>query len=293
MRICGWFVLACHLCAGADLRVIGLASAGFRVSDLGEARKFYSGLLGFEEAFTLDGPDGRIERVFLKVNDEQFIELLPGLARGERERLAHIAIQCEDVAQVRRELSRRGLNPAPVEVRADGNPGFHVVDPGGTRLEFVEYAPGGRQRSILGEFLGGRRISQRLWHAGVVVFDLDKAMSFYAGLLGFREIWRGGPTEQELRWVNMQMPGRGDYLEYMLASREPDRQQLGSMQHICLQVPDVQAAYETLLRRGLPDQERFRPRIARNGRRLLNLFDPDGSRTELMEPNPAAAVAPR
>lgn len=265
----------------------GLASVAFRVTDLGQARRFYTELLGFQEAFTLSGATGRIERVFLKVNDEQFIELLPGLQPGERERLAHVAIQCEEVREVHRQLRRHGLTLPPVEMRPDGNPGFRLVDPGGTPLEFLEYSPGGRQQRARGKFLDSGRISPRLWHAGVVVFDLDKAMSFYAGLMGFREIWRGGPTEQELRWVNMQMPGRGDYIEFMLASQTPDRQQTGSMQHVCLQVPDVQAAYLTLLRRGLPDEERFRPRIGRNGRRLANLFDPDGSRIEIMEAEPA------
>jgi hypothetical protein len=49
-------------------------------------------------------------------------------------------------------------------------------------------------------------------------------------------------------------------------------------------VPDIQAAYKKLLARGLPAEDRFKPRVGRNQRWLLNLFDPDGSRTELMEP---------
>lgn len=287
MKTASLVLITCALGA-ADLPIAGIASVGSRVSDLAQAREFYTGLLGFEEAFALRKPDGEFERVSLKVNDEQFIELIPGLRADGPRRLAHIAIQCEDVRQVHRLLRDRGLKPSSMEMRPDGNPGFHLADPDGTRLEFLEYTPGGRQLSSRGKALGTRRVSHRLWHAGVVVLNLEKAMRFYAGILGFRETWRGGPSGDELRWVNMQMPGRGDYIEYMLASREPDRQQLGSMQHICLQVPDVQAAHHALLRRGLPDHERFRPRIGRNGRRLLNLFDPDGSRTELMEPNPTA-----
>ncbi|MEK7405950.1 MAG: VOC family protein, partial [Acidobacteriota bacterium] len=58
---------------------------------------------------------------------------------------------------------------------------------------------------------------------------------------------------------------------------------LGSMQHICLAVPDIQAAYKQAVAQGLPDEERFRPRVGRNNRWLNNMFDPDGSRTELME----------
>ncbi|MGB9606841.1 MAG: VOC family protein, partial [Bryobacteraceae bacterium] len=143
MRLHAWLLVACQLSLAAELPIAGLASAGFRVSDLEAARRFYTGLLGLEEAFELASPGGRLERVFLKVNDEQFIELLPGLAPGQNERLAHIAIQCRDVRRLHRYLEEHGLKPAPVETRADGNPGFWLKDPGGTRLEFVEYAPGG------------------------------------------------------------------------------------------------------------------------------------------------------
>jgi len=290
-------LIACLLAAGLvsaqPLPLAGLASVGFRVSDLATARNFYCDLLGFEEAFRIRGPHGEIERVGLKVNDEQFIELLPGLKPDQDQRLAFVAIQCTDLRRTRQLLSARGLKPSPIAMRPDGNPGFRLEDPFGTRLEFLEYAPGSHQHRVRGKFLGMQRISERLWHAGVVVFDLDAAMKFYATALGFRETWRGGPSDSELRWVNMEMPGRGDYVEYMLASQPPNRQQLGSMQHICLQVPDIQAAYEKLRRRGLPDEPRYQPRIGRNGRRLANLFDPDGSRTELMEPNPAGADGPR
>ena len=111
-------------------------------------------------------------------------------------------------------------------------------------------------------------------------------MAFYRDKLGFRETWRGGPSDSDLRWVNMEMPG-GDYVEFMLHSGAPTRGQLGSMLHICLEVPDIQAAYKKLLAHGLPAEDRFKPRVGRNQRWLLNLFDPDGSRAELMEPGPA------
>jgi lactoylglutathione lyase len=290
-------LIACLLAAAAlsaqSLPLAGLAYVGFRVSDLAAARNFYSGLLGFEEAYAIRGAQGEIQRVAFKVNDEQFIELLPGLKPDQDQRLAFIAIQCTDLRRAHRLLVERGLKPSSIATRPDGNPGFWLEDPGGTRLEFLQYVAGSQQHRVRGKFLGTNRISDRLWHTGVVVLDLDAAMRFYATALGFRETWRGGPSEGELRWINMEMPGRGDYIEYMLASQPPTRQQLGSMQHICLQVPDIKAAYEKLRRRGLPDEPRYQPRIGRNGRWLANLFDPDGSRTEIMEPQPASAGAPR
>ena len=54
----------------------------------------------------------------------------------------------------------------------------------------------------------------------------------------------------------------------------------------CLDVPDTQRVYPTLLERGLTT--RGKPRIASSGHRVLNLADPNGIRVELMEPVPAA-----
>jgi hypothetical protein len=72
----------------------------------------------------------------------------------------------------------------------------------------------------------------------------------------------------------------------MLATSAPDRRERGVLHHLCLRVPDMQAAWEEVARRSV----RFKrpiasaPQIGVNGRYQLNLFDPDGTRAELMEP---------
>jgi hypothetical protein len=51
-------------------------------------------------------------------------------------------------------------------------------------------------------------------------------------------------------------------------------------------VPDMQDAWEEAVRRS-PDSPQTRlapPQVGVNGRWQLNLFDPDGTRVELMEP---------
>ena len=50
--------------------------------------------------------------------------------------------------------------------------------------------------------------------------------------------------------------------------------------------PDMQKAYQTVVERGAP-ADKAKPKIGRNGKWQLNLYDPDGSRTELMESHPA------
>lgn len=53
----------------------GIAHIALRVNDLQKARDFYNAL-GFEEAFSFSD-DGKVSVSYVKVNDRQFIELIP------------------------------------------------------------------------------------------------------------------------------------------------------------------------------------------------------------------------
>jgi hypothetical protein len=86
--------------AGEDLPLMGLAHVGIRVSDLESARAFYSGVLGFENAFTTT-------IAYMKVNDHQFIELLPGLKAEDVIPMTHIAMWTEDLKKTREMCPRR------------------------------------------------------------------------------------------------------------------------------------------------------------------------------------------
>jgi catechol 2,3-dioxygenase-like lactoylglutathione lyase family enzyme len=188
-------------------------------------------------------------------------------------------------------LADRGLKPGEKKTGRDGNWNCDLRDPDGHRVEFVEYRPGSLHTKARVKFLSARRISDHMLHAGLTVANLDAAMAFYRDQLGFTEIWRGGRTGNELNYVNMRMPGpRGDYVEFMLYSQPPTKAQLGSMHHICLEVPDIQAGYKTAVERGTPAEDRYKPRVGRNRRWQLNLFDPDGTRAELMEPKVVEAA---
>ena len=215
------------------------------------------------------------------------------------DRLEEIALQTSDIEALRGELGAVGVRFADTIVCSDGSLCLEVWATDGHRLLFVEYVRGSKQAQARGKFLNDRRISTKLWHTGISVANEAAADAFYRDRLGFEEIWRGGPEGRPTAWVNLRMPGeRGDYIEYMLHDEPPSRERLGSMHHICLQVDDIQASHQTAVSRGLPDTERHQPRVGRIRRMMMNLFDPDGTRTELMEPRTvapsvAAAVQPR
>lgn len=281
---CILFVLLPLLLPAADgLPIEGIAHVSFRVSDLGRARGFYEGVLGYPEAFRIG--EGRRSAAYFKVNDAQFVRIVPNLGEDEDERLDEIALESRDVERLHGLLSERGLDPSPVSADETRAKSFVLSDPDGHRIRFVEYTPDSLQMSIRGRFLGPERISTHLRHTGVTVADERRADGFWKDKLGFTEIWRGGPDARTVRWVNVKMPGaRGDYIEYMLHDEPPNRNQLGSMHHICLEVADIQQAYRRVVMRGYPDAEGAKPRIGRIRKWLFSVFDPDGSRTEYMEP---------
>src|SRR5688500_1000879 len=61
--------------AAGTPRILGIAHMALFVSDLGKARAFYEGFLGFDEPFALKRDDGSDRIAFVKVNDQQYIEL--------------------------------------------------------------------------------------------------------------------------------------------------------------------------------------------------------------------------
>ena len=118
------------------------------------------------------------------------------------------------------------------------------------------------------------------------VADPSQAIRFYRDVLGFQETWRGSAKGKELNWVNVKVPDGDDYVEFMLYKDTPTMSRLGTMHHLCLEVPDIEKAKSTLeARPARRDYTRtLEIRTGINRKRQLNLYDPDGTRIELMEP---------
>jgi lactoylglutathione lyase len=111
-------------------------------------------------------------------------------------------------------------------------------------------------------------------------------MKFYTEILGFQETWRGSSTGTELSWVNLKVPDGEDYIELMLYKEAPPPGRRGTAHHVALETPDIAASVAELEKRPYRSQY-SRPleiRTGRNRKRQANLYDPDGTRTELMEP---------
>lgn len=264
--------------------IVGVAHIGLKVSSLAAARQFCGHVLGFQEPFKLANPDGSLALTYFKVNDHQYIEIFPTLKSPDEDRLSHIALETTNAKALRDYLAFKGVRvPDRLKPGRDGNLSFMVFDPDGHRVEFVQYLPGSLHARNFGKFLPATRISNHIQHVGIAVKDRAAADKFYKDILGFRVGWHGGRTDSSTDWVDMVVPDGHDWVEYMLNVRAPTPRQLGGMHHLSLRVPSIQAGYKTVTDRGYSARQ---PQVGRDGKWQLNLFDPDFTRVELMEPHP-------
>jgi lactoylglutathione lyase len=267
-------------------KVLGVAHYSIFVTDLAKAREFYEDFLGYQESFTLPKPDGSVGMAFVKINDTQWIELVNQPAKGEGQ-LNHLGLYTDDVEQLRRYLLSRGIQaPDRITTNRIGNRKISVADPDGHTVEIVQYMPDSWTGKDTGRHMPATRISDRMMHAGILVGNLDAAAAFYGGILGCRETWRGnGLTSKTLNWVNMRVPDGDNHVEFMLYKELPPADRRGGQHHLCIVVPDIAKAVATLEAR--PARKNYtRPmkiNLGVDNKRQVGLFDPDGTRVEMME----------
>jgi lactoylglutathione lyase len=270
-------------------RITGISHAGYFASDLPKTISFWHDLLGFDEAYDLKKPETSEVRIaFIKINDQQHIELFNEPPPHPPNWMSHLCFSVDNVEQMRAYLRAKGI---PVKQgngskTRTGDYAFEIQDPDGTLIEFVQSLPTGMEAQAAGKFMPPTRISEAIYHVGFLAGNLEKSMAFYRDVLGFEETWRGGSNPNELSWINLQVPGDADYIELMLYRTLPKT--FGTHNHISLVVPDMQKAmailqarpaYKTYLTYAKP----LEMHMGKNGKRQVNLYDPDGTRVELME----------
>ena len=271
--------------------ITGISHVAYYVPDMPKALVFWHDLLGFDLSYDRKKPDSTDTTVaFLKVNDHQYVELLsdrpaPTTPDDAKNFMSHVCFLTDDLEQMRLYLASKGIDvPAHSSRTRTGDLVFSVHDPDGTEVEFSQPQPASVEAQGTGKFLLPDRISQRLYHVGFLVGNTQRALDFYGNILGFQETWRGASNPAQLSWINLRVPDGTDYVEFMLYRTLPAT--YGSSNHVALEVPDLAAAV-TALQSRLAFKTYTRPLTPHNGvngKRQANLYDPDGTRVELMEP---------
>jgi len=290
--------LGAGLLTGSDApprpRITGVAHIALFVHDMAQSRAFYKDFLGFGEPFSLNNPDGSLSMTFIKVNDRQYIELSPEREPGT-DRLNHISIEVDNAEAMRAYLGAKGVQvPEKVGKGRIRNSNFNVKDPEGHTVEIVQYEPDGWSMREKGKYMSEARVSRRMMHVGIIVTNFDAEMKFYREVLGFQETWRGSRDGKVLNWVNLKVPDGEDYIELMLYDKAPAPTARGTAHHIALEVPDMDKAVAFLEAKPARKdyKQKLEIRTGINRRRQCNIYDPDGTRSELMEPKTVDGVPP-
>ena len=268
-------------------KITGISHVGFFTSNLKATEVFWHDLLGYDEAYRLNRPAKPDETriAFIKINDHQHIELFNEPPTAPPSMISHLCFSVDNVEQMRAFLRAHGYDVKDSKGKTrTGDYAFEIKDPNGLLIEFVQSLPTGMEMQAKGKFLPQDRISPRIYHVGYMVADAKKTEDFYK-MLGFTETWRGGANPKELSWINMKVPDGEDYVELMLYRGLPDASKWGTKNHISLVVPDIEKSVAALKARpayaGYGKELTINTGV--NKKRQVNLYDPDGTRVELME----------
>jgi catechol 2,3-dioxygenase-like lactoylglutathione lyase family enzyme len=260
-------------------KISDVAFVRIGVSDMQKANKFYQGELKLP---ILTSPCFGLESECFFLNPDQQVDLVKMEGSPMQNRIETIGMHTSDAGALRKYLMSRGQKPRELITDSHGHTSFRVKDPEGHTIEFVQLPTG-----FAGSVSGVPPMSNRMIHAGFVVKDRAAMDHFYKDILGFRLYWQGGMKDGETSWVAMQVPDGTDWVEYMLNIPDnADKHTLGVMNHISLGVMSVKAAKEQLEKNGVVLGAEEQPKIGRDGKWQLNLYDPDETRVELMEFTP-------
>ena len=127
--------------------ITSLGHVAVRVNDIDRSLEFYVNKMGFDEMFRLNKEDGSLWIVYLRVTDEQYVELFPGgegnrAAKTEAAGYNHMCFTVDDLDAVIARLADRGVPLSrPKKVAIDRNAQAWVEDPDGNRIELMEMSP--------------------------------------------------------------------------------------------------------------------------------------------------------
>ena len=271
--------------------ISGIALVRFDVSDLVKAEEFYGRFLGLPRVGTpisasVNGTThpyfgclaSDADCFFIGPTQKLEIRAVPSAAGIL---INSVGFLVSDAKALRQYLASRGVKAGDLISPSEKTAYFTTLDPEQHNVVFLQLS-GNYQLSLASATSAA---SGHMIHAGFVVRDREAEDTFYKDILGFHVYWHGGMKDGEDNWVDMQVPDGTDWIEYMLGvSPNASHKTLGVMNHIALGVPDIHPAEQQLIKNGFKPGEE--PKIGRDGKWQLNLYDPDETRVELMEFKP-------
>ena len=133
----------------------GVGHVAIKVTDLDRSLDYYINKLGFPEMLRLTKDDGTVWLVYLRITDEQYLEVFPG-AENDRapgwnaNGMNHMCLTVDDIDAVLARIAAAGLTLLlPLKTAIDGNRQAWLEDPDGNRIELMEMAPDSLQYAAI------------------------------------------------------------------------------------------------------------------------------------------------
>lgn len=253
---------------------------------------------------------------YFKLADRQFLEFFYDLGNpyGEHEPyddcygFKKLNYEVSDIAAMHKRITDAGVAVKDeIHPTADGSLEFSVLDPDGNEIQFTQYT----ENTVLPLAKDNREVVSPLKCTTQVAFQIHdeiNMMNFYTRGLGLKKAYTltygdlatymekmGIGDAQTLGGLRMMavMPcidyikvGPNQFIEFFYTTgqekkEQGDRSKLYGFQHICLEVPDIHAAWDAVCANGIkPDTEIA---LGAEGAYQFWLTDPDGNKLELME----------
>ena len=129
-----------------------------------------------------------------------------------------------------------------------------------------------------------------LHHVAIIAADRDRALAFYAGALGLREVARTWRAERQGWKIDLALPGGGQIELFTFPAPPPrsSRPETLGLRHPALSVADLDGWIGHLAAQGIPAEPVRTDPLT--GARFTFVADPDGLPVELVDMG--AGVAP-
>ena len=192
----------------------GVAHVAVMYNDM-EAGRAFMEKLGFEVGYDAH-LEGVLTQHVIKVNDHQWIEVHPLLARAgivgpkreiQPQGYSHICFETTDIKSAQAQWVAAGLKPSPVERgKGDQTQEFGTWSPDGRIVEVQEFVFDSMAKQQLGQHLGEARVSKWLLGVDLPVPDVAAMKKFYeaAGFIGVPDgdaVQMSPPGHPEVRVV--------------------------------------------------------------------------------------------
>jgi catechol 2,3-dioxygenase-like lactoylglutathione lyase family enzyme len=265
-------------------RILGIAGVTILVSDLTEARKFYLKLI--DPTHSCDYCQAA-PPPYLFLPSGQRIKFEKAPVPPPASLLTEVSLLTDDLEGFKKYFNYNKVDFNEVKKKRGGElirlvltdaEGHHISITDSYHLANAEDVNAGLPPTNLSNPI-------RIIHAGFIVNNRAAVDRYFVNELGFRPYWHGGMTDERDDWVAMQVPEGTDWVEYMLnISPTADKHTRGVMNHISIGVPDIHVIADQVTKAGIKLSEQ--PKIGRDGKWQLNIYDADDTRVEFMEFTP-------